>query len=150
MFERMTAQWREARAAVIRPEVLDVISRYDRWGLYERYECLSAFDYFKRDFETENGPIDRWPEAMAKEATKTIVRAAKLGCTTAPYGASGAILLCFFVELHQIQGRLAEELRTLIAKWHATELQDDMPSASYCSAPDIGFPTALRCGMVGG
>ena len=128
MFKRIAAQWREARAAVIKPEVLDVMSHYNRWGRYERYECLSAFDYFKRDFETENGPIEHWPEAMVKETTKTVMGVAKSGFNTAPYGASGAALLCLFVELHQIQSPLAEELRTLIAVWHATELQNDMPS----------------------
>ena len=128
MFNRIAAQWREARASVMKPEVLDVMLRYNLWGRYERYECLSAFDYFKRDYETENGPIEHWPESMVKEATKTVMGVAKLGFNTAPYGASGAVLLCLFVELHQIQGPLADELRTLIANWHATELQNDVPS----------------------
>ena len=84
MFNRIAAQRREARAAVIKPEVLDVMSRYNLWGRYERYECLSMFDYFKRDYETENGPIDHWPAAMVKETTKTVMGAAKLGFNAAP------------------------------------------------------------------
>ena len=127
MFKRIAAQWREARASVIKPDVLDLISRYKLWGQYERYECLSAFDYTKDHLENERGPIERWPENLAKEVFQTLMKGAKLGFNTAPYGANGHALLSFFVELHHIQGPLAEELRTLIANWHTTGLQNDMP-----------------------
>lgn len=82
MFKKIAAQWREARASVIKPDVLDVISRYNRWGEYERYECLSVFDYSKTDLETDNGPISQWPEAMTKEISQTLMKAARVGYDT--------------------------------------------------------------------
>ncbi len=128
MFKKIAAQWRDARASVIKPHVVDVLSRYNRWASYERYECLSAFDYSKNDLEDENGPISEWSEATAKEVSQELMKAAKMGFNTAPNGASGAALLSYFVELHHIQGPLAEEVRSLIVNWHETGLRNDMPN----------------------
>ena len=113
---------------MIKPHVEDVLARYNRWGSYERYECLSAFDYSKNDLENETGPIAEWSEATAKEVSQALMKAAKMGFNTAPNGESGAALLSYFVELHHIQGALAEEIRSLIVNWHNTGLRNNMPN----------------------
>lgn len=127
MFKKIAAQWREARAPVIKPDVLDIISRYNRWGQYERYECLSAFDYTKDHLENERGPIQEWPESMAKEIHQALMSGAKKGFNIAPYGANGHALLSFYIELHHVPGQMSDEVRLLILNWHATGLKNDMP-----------------------
>ena len=128
MFKGIASRWREARAPVLQKEILDILNRYTRWGDYERYECLSAFDYVKSDLEDENGPIEQWSDSFAKQVRVELMQTAKQGYSTSPYGASGAALLSLLVELQHIPGSLAEELRMAISDWHETAMMRDMPS----------------------
>ena len=131
LFKGIASRWREARASALQKEIMDILNRYTRWGIYERYECLSAFDFAKNDFEDEHGPIDEWSENFAGKVRKELMQTAKLGYSTAPYGASGAALLSLCVELQHVPGQLAGELRIRIIDWYNRALIEDMPSEKY-------------------
>lgn len=128
VFKGIAARWKEARAPVIQKDALDILNRYNRWDDYERYECLSAFDYTKRDLESDHGPIAQWPTDFAKQISEQLMKAAKQGYNSAPNGASGAALLSFLVELHHVPGALSQELISTIMQWHKTAMQNDMSS----------------------
>ncbi|MBE0455379.1 MAG: hypothetical protein IBX58_17120 [Roseovarius sp.] len=130
MFGRIRNQWKEARADVVRKSVEDILSRYNGYGWYERYELISAFDYTKRDLEIEHGAISEWPQETQSALGKQLLEAAKKGFRTAPYGASGMALLSMYLDSHTIPGENAARLRMEIEAWHRRAAQTDLKSPS--------------------
>ena len=95
----------------------------------------------------ELGPRKEWPEHVAKQVSKEMMKAAKQGYNKAPYGASGGASLSYFVELHHVPSALSEELISTIMHWHKTAMKTDMPSrgdqgASPRSGQDAPHPSS--------
>lgn len=131
MFGGIRNRWKEARADVVRSSVADILERYKKYGSYERYELLSAFNYTKSDLEIEHGAISKCSQETQSSFTKQLMATAKLGFETAPYGASGVALLSMYIDTHTIPGENAAQLRSKIEAWHQAAAQADLnPSKS--------------------
>jgi hypothetical protein len=118
MFEKLRAQWNEARGSQLREEYDDTALRIKRLTEEGNERFCKSLNYAFDKWTTDHGPIERWRERLRKDAVKELRSFAKQRLDDGDFGVSyGVVLLAFHVEASYLPGADAMEVYQSTSDW---------------------------------